>query len=399
LDLKAPWAQASQMRSLLVVAAAWVKVPAAHLALTGAQTAPLSSVENASPAVHTAHWRSAVAEPASDIPLPTEHVAHGAHASVASVPALASALKVPAEHTPQVRSLLVVATAEVNVPSAQAELVLSQASPLTTAEYDVPASQAAHWRLAVAEPSTDLPWPAGHVAQAVQVSVIRVPALMLDLKVPDAQASHSRSLLTVAPLVVKVPGPHGALTTVHASPLFAGENVEPATHPAHWRSAMAEPAADMPWPTAHVAHAAHSSTASVVLVLALKVPSAQLAHCRSLLAVAAAVVWKPAVHGALTAAHAEPSVVAENVAPAWQAAHWRSAVAEPTEDMPCPTVQVAHVAHDSLPAAALNEPAGHAEHTRLDVSVGAMISYSPAAHVVMSRHTRSVVVVAAVKMY
>ena len=157
MDLKAPWAQASQMRSLLVVAAAWVKVPAAHLALTGAQTAPLSSVENASPAVHTAHWRSAVAEPASDIPLPTEHVAHVAHASVASVPALASALKVPAEHTPQVRSLLVVATAEVNVPSAQAELVLSQASPLTTAEYDVPASQAAHWRLAVAEPSTDLP--------------------------------------------------------------------------------------------------------------------------------------------------------------------------------------------------------------------------------------------------
>jgi hypothetical protein len=326
-------------------------------------------------------------------------VAHVLHESGESVLALTLALKLPWAQTRHTRSLLTVAAVLVNVPAAHLALTTEHAASLLDAENDVPASQAAHWRLAVAEPSTDLPWPAGHVAQAVQVSVIRVPALMLDLKVPDAQASHSRSLLTVAPLVVKVPGPHGALTTVHASPLFAGENVEPATHPAHWRSAMAEPAADMPWPTAHVAHAAHSSTASVVLVLALKVPSAQLAHCRSLLAVAAAVVWKPAVHGALTAAHAAPSLVAENVAPAWQAAHWRSAVAEPTEDMPCPTVQVAHVAHDSLPAAALNEPAGHAEHTRLDVSVGAMISYSPAAHVVMSRHTRSVVVVAAVKMY
>jgi hypothetical protein len=244
-----------------------------------------------------------------------------------------------------------------------------------------------------------MPCPAGQVAQAVQVSVIRVPVLMLDLKVLDVQASHSRSLLTVAPLVVNVPGPHGALTAVHASPLFAGENVEPATHPAHLRLALAEPATDMPWPTAHVAHAAHSSTASVVLMPALKVPATQLVHCRSLLAVAAAVVRNPAAHGALTAVHASPLFAGENVEPATHPAHWRSAVAEPTEDMPCPAVQVAHVAHASLPAAALNMPAGHAEHMRLDVSVGAMISYSPAAHVVMSRHTRSVVVVAAVKMY
>ena len=56
------------------------------------------------------------------------------------------------------------------------------------------------------------------------------------------------------------------------------------------------------------------------------------------------------------------------------------------------------MAHASLPAAALKVPAGHAEHTRLDVFVGAVVSYSPAAHVVMSWHTRSVVVVAAVKM-
>jgi hypothetical protein len=71
----------------------------------------------------------------------------------------------------------------------------------------------------------------------------------------------------------------------------------------------------MPWPTAHVAHVAHSSTSVVLLASALKVPAAQLAHCRSLPAVAAAVVWKPAAHGALTAAHAAPSLVAENVVP------------------------------------------------------------------------------------
>jgi hypothetical protein len=41
---------------------------------------------------------------------------------------------------------------------------------------------------------------------------------------------------------------------------------------------------------------------------------------------------EPAAHGALTAAHALPSLVAENVAPTWQAAHWRSAVAEPAAD-------------------------------------------------------------------
>jgi hypothetical protein len=237
-------------------------------------------------------------------------VAHVLHESGESVLALTLALKLPWAQTRHTRSLLTVAAVLVNVPAAHLALTTEHAASLLDAENDVPASQAAHWRLAVAEPSTDLPWPAGHVAQAVQVSVIRVPALMLDLKVPDAQASHSRSLLTVAPLVVKVPGPHGALTTVHASPLFAGENVEPTTHPAHLRLAVAEPATDMPWPVQ----------------------------------------------------------------------------------------QVRQVAHTSLPAAALNMPAGHTEHTRLDVSVGAVVSYSPAAHVVMSWHTRSEVVVAAVKM-
>ena len=74
-------------------------------------------------------------------------------------------------------------------------------------------------------------------------------------------------------------------------------------------------------------------------------------------------------------------------------------MAEPGVDMPWPAGQVLHATHASLPAAALKVPLGHAEHTRLLVSVGALVSYSPAAHVVMSRHTRSDVVVAEVKMY
>ena len=90
---------------------------------------------------------------------------------------------------------------------------------------------------------------------------------------------------------------------------------------AHWRSAVAEPAADWPWPTGHVAHTEQLSAERVVLVLALNEPGSHAAHVRSLLPVAATVVRKPGAHGALTAAHAAPSLAAENVEPATQAAH------------------------------------------------------------------------------
>ena len=81
-----------------------------------------------------------------------------------------------------------------------------------------------------------------------------------------------------------------------------------------------------------MAHAAQLSVASVVLVVALKVPEAHAAHFKSLLTVAATVVRKPGAHGALTAWHALPSLLDENVEPATHAAHWRSADAEPALD-------------------------------------------------------------------
>jgi hypothetical protein len=57
-------------------------------------------------------------------------------------------------------------------------------------------------------------------------------------------------------------------------------------HAAHWRSVVAEPASDMPKPTAHVVHAVHSASPAD----AVKVPALQTAHVRSLLAVATAVM-------------------------------------------------------------------------------------------------------------
>jgi hypothetical protein len=216
----------------------------------------------------------------------------------------------------------------VNVPAAHLALTAAQALPSLAAENVAPAVQAAHWRSAVAEPAAVIPAPTAHVAHATQAAL---PAAALN--VPLAQVAHVRSVDAVATLSMNEPAAHGALTAAHALPSLVAENVAPAVQAAHWRSAVAEPAAVIPMPTGHVAHAAHSSTASVVLMLALKVPARQLVHCRSLLAVAAAVVRKPAVHGALTAAHAAPSLVAENVAPAVQAAHWRSAVVVPAASL------------------------------------------------------------------
>ena len=111
------------------------------------------------------------------------------------------------------------------------------------------------------------------------------------MKKPDAHVSHSRSLLAVAAVLVKVPAAHTALTVAHVSPLSSVEYDVPATQAAHWRSAVAEPAAAWPWPTPQVRHAVQVSAAVVLpLTSALKVPDAQGAHVRSLLAVAAAVV-------------------------------------------------------------------------------------------------------------
>jgi hypothetical protein len=71
------------------------------------------------------------------------------------------------------------------------------------------------------------------VVHTAHVSVAVVLALTAALNEPDAHVSHSRSLLAVAAVLVKVPAAHTALTVVHAAPLSSLENVVPATQAAH----------------------------------------------------------------------------------------------------------------------------------------------------------------------
>ena len=96
------------------------------------------------------------------------------------------------------------------------------------------------------------------------------------LKVPLAQVLHVRSALAVGALLRYVPSAHGALTSSHALPSFTFENVEPTVQPAHWRSAVAEPGTDWPWPTGHLAHASHAWLPGPVL----KWPEGQASHPR-----------------------------------------------------------------------------------------------------------------------
>ena len=348
-----------------------------------------------------------MAEPTVDMPCPTGHVAHVAHASLP-----AAALNMPAGHAEHTRldvsigamisyspaahvvmsrhtrSVVVVAAVKmywsashvvcelqprsllaVGAPCSYSVPVhvvtATQAAPLSTSEYVLPDWQAAHWRSAAAEPAAVRPWPAAHVAHVAQLStasVVLVPAL----KVPSAQLAHCRSLLAVAAAVVWKPAAHGALTSAHAAPSLLAENVAPAVQAAHWRSAVAEPAADMPWLAPHVAHAAQLSlTVVLALALALKEPNAQASHSRSLLEVAPCLVNVPAEHLALTETHAAPLSVVEKEAPASQVSHWRLAVADPADDWPCPAGHVAHATQTSTASVlslivALNAPGAHA---------------------------------------
>ena len=125
---------------------------------------------------------------------------------------------------------------------------------------------------------------------------------------------------------------------------------------------------------------AQRSVASVVLVPALKVPGAQSAHWRSWLMEAATVVRVPGPHGVCTGTHAAPSFLSEYVWPATQKPHWRSAVTEPAAATPFPTGHVAHVAHASLPAVALNVPGGQEAQTRSELVVEALLMNVPAEH-------------------
>ena len=87
------------------------------------------------------------------------------------------------------------------------------------------------------------------------------------------------------------------------------------------------------------------------------------------------------MHGALTAVHALPSSVAENVDPSTHALHTRSATAEPACDSPWPAAHVCHATQAWLPGAALNMPLAHGAHSRSAVAVGAFDWPKPTAHV------------------
>ena len=112
-------------------------------------------------------------------------------------------LKVPVGHVAHVRSALALAASSMNEPAAHGELTATHASPLTTAEYAVPTTQAAHWRSVVAEPALDMPSPTGHVAHAAHG-----PLPAVALKVPAGHAEHTRSDVSVGAAVSVSPAGH-----------------------------------------------------------------------------------------------------------------------------------------------------------------------------------------------
>ena len=222
------------------------------------------------------------------------------------------------------------------------------------------------------------------VDHVVHLSFASVPALALALKVPVAQGVHVCSADTVATALVYVPAGHAALTVSHALPSFTAEYVEPGTQAVHWRSAVAEPAWDWPSPTGHVAHAVQLSVAIVELVLLLNMPSAHEAHVRSLLAVAATVVWKPGAHGALTAWQGAPLSTSEKVEPAVQVAHSRSAIFEPSLDCPCVTGHVCQVVQLMRPALRVKVPELQLSHVRSLLAVANAVVNVPATQALLT---------------
>ena len=188
------------------------------------------------------------------------------------------------------------------------------------------------------------------------------------------------------------PAAQGALTARHSSPLVVLENVTPVTHGVHWRSAVAEPAVDMPSPATHLRHAEQA----LLPTSDLNCPDPHISHVRSLCSVAWLPTRFPAGQGALTAVHGASSLLGENDTPRLHAVHWRSATALPCFDKPCPAGHELQATHAWLPAVDLNVPAAHAAHVRSDVAVAAASMYCPASHwPLMFAHARSCVVPAA----
>jgi len=86
--------------------------------------------------------------------------------------------------------------------------------------------------------------------------------------VPGAQSPNSlqtRSLLAVAAVMTYLPAVQALLTAAQAPTPDALLYVWPTTHAAHWRSALALPTADRPWPMAHSCQVAHNALLAVAL--------------------------------------------------------------------------------------------------------------------------------------
>ena len=290
---------------------------------TAEQAAPLMIVENVLPAVHGVHCRLADAEPGKDMPEPTGHLLHEAHASLARV-----ALNCPVAQGAHVKSVLSVAALSMYCPGAHGSRTALHAALLSALENEVPSKQRLHVRSVVAEPAVSSPDPAGHVAHALHAAL---PALAL--KCPPAQSVQTRS--------DDAPG-----ATVSYWP--AAQMVMAL----HTRSAVPLGATDVYWSAGHV--------------------SLCVRHVRSVVSVGLAVSYSFAVH-VVTATHASPLAFGEYVEPATHVAHWRFAIALPATAMPEPVAQMFHAVHAVSPATAVNVPASHAAHVRSLLAVAAAV--------------------------
>ena len=107
------------------------------------------------PALHGAHMRSVVDEPAVCCPSPIGQCLHASHKFESSVRVspLTLALNVPPAHVVHSRLLFNVAALLVYSPAAQGASTAWHASPLSTAENDVPNTQGVHVRSAEAVPA------------------------------------------------------------------------------------------------------------------------------------------------------------------------------------------------------------------------------------------------------
>jgi len=123
-------------------------------------------------------------------------------------------------------------------------------------------------------------------------------------------------------------------------------------------------------------------------------------HWRSVEAVGAAVCHCAAVQALETVLQGAPLLIVLKVEPTVHAVQVRSAVELPSTVLPWPTGQFCQATQVSLPTDALKSPTAHAAQRRFELSVGAAVSYCPAAQSpVVAPHVRSDEVVATVCTY